>query len=171
MKIKKNKINKVLIALDFDPSSHKVAETGFAMAKAMDAKVILVHVKVHLVNYSLTYKKMGSIKLDNVEELALAAENFLKNSKHHLEDNLIQTLVKEGDFAVSILEAAKEMAVDLIVMGSHSNRWVEEIVMGRVTNKFLQQSRIPLLIIPTRKRDKSNTFISLGNNFPIDSGV
>lgn len=169
--MKANKINKVLIALDFDPSSHKVAETGFTMAKAMGAKVILLHVKVHLVNYTLTYKKLGSIKLENVEELALAAEAFLKNSKHQIEDNLIQTIVKEGDFAVSILEAAKEMAVDLIVMGSHSNRWVEEIVMGRVTNKILQQSRIPLLIIPTSNRDKKNTFISLGDNFPVNSAI
>lgn len=53
------------------------------------------------------------------------------------------------------------MAVDIIVMGSDNTKWVEEIVMGRVTNKVLQQSKIPLLIIPIRKRDKPNTFISL----------
>lgn len=162
--MKKEKVEKILIALDFQPSSEKVAEVGFALAKSLGAEVILLHVKVRVVDYSLVYKKMGSLKLETVEELGLAAENFLKNSKHKLGEQMIKTLVKEGDFAVSILDAAKEMAVDLIVMGSNSTRWLEEIILGRVTNKLLQQSKIPLLIVPTRKNDSSNTFISLENS-------
>jgi len=39
--------------------------------------------------------------------------------------------------------------------------WLEEIVMGRVTNEALQQTRIPIIIIPTKKRGKPYTFISL----------
>jgi len=162
--MKHKDIKKIMIALDYDPSSQKVAKMGLTMAKAMGAKVILLHVKVQLVNYAITYKKMGSLKLENIEDMQLAAQNFIKNSKHRLEENLIHTIVKEGDFAVSVLETAKDMDVDLIVMGSQSNRWVEEIVLGRVTNKILQHSKIPLLIIPTSKRDKTNTFISLDNN-------
>ena len=162
--MKKEKVDKILIALDFHPGSEKVAEVGFAMAKSLGAEVVLLHVKVQLVDYSLVYKKMGSLKLETVEELGLAAENFLKNSKHKLGEHLIKTLVKEGDFAVSILDAAKEMAIDLIVMGSNSTRWLEEIILGRVTNKVLQQSKIPLLIVPTRKNDSNNTFISLENS-------
>lgn len=162
--MKKEKVEKILIALDFQPSSEKVAEVGFALAKSLGAEVILLHVKVQVVNYALIYKTMGPLKLETVEELTLAAEHFLKNSKHKLGEHLVKTLVKEGDFAVSILDAAKEMAIDLIVMGSNSTRWLEEIVLGRVTNKVLQQSKIPLLIVPTRKNDSSNTFISLENS-------
>lgn len=150
--------------MDFHPTSEKVAEVGFAMAKSLGAEVVLLHVKVRVVDYSLIYKTMGTLRLENVEELALAAEHFLKNSKHKLSEDLVKTVVKEGDFAVSILDAAKEMAIDLIVMGSNSTRWLEEIVLGRVTNKVLQQSKIPLLIVPTRKNDSSNTFISLEDN-------
>jgi len=129
-----------MIALDFHSSSKKVAEVGFALAKSLGAEVVLLHVKVQLVDYSLIYKTktIGSLKLETVEELRLAAENFLKNSKHKLGEHFVKTLVKEGDFAVSILDAAKEMAIDLIVMGSKSTRWLEEIILGRVTNKVLQ---------------------------------
>jgi nucleotide-binding universal stress UspA family protein len=55
------------------------------------------------------------------------------------------------------------MAVDIIVMGSHSTKWLEEIVMGRVINEVLQHTDIPLIIIPTRKYDRINTLISLEN--------
>jgi len=162
--MKKNKLQKILIAMDFHPTSEKVAEVGFAMAKSLGAEVVLLHVKVQVVDYSLIYKEMGSLRLETVEELALAAEHFLKNSKHRLSEDFVKTVVKEGDFAISILDAAKEMAIDLIVMGSNSTRWLEEIVLGRVTNKVLQQSKIPILIVPTRKNDSSNTFISLENS-------
>jgi len=62
-----------------------------------------------------------------------------------------------------LLNAAKEMAVDIIVMGSHSSIWLEEIVMGRITNETLQQTQIPILIIPKNKNEKFHTFISLQN--------
>lgn len=159
--MKSKKVKKILIALDFHPTSHKVVETGLKMAKALGAKVVLLHVKVQLVNYALTYKKLGLLKLENLDEQTLAADNFLNNAKDKLELNQIQTIVKEGDFAVSVLEAAKELAIDIIVMGSHSTRWIEEIVLGRITNKILQKSNISLLIIPTRSQDKLNTYISL----------
>ena len=34
------KMKKVLIALDYNPTAQKVAETGYSLAKAMKAKVI-----------------------------------------------------------------------------------------------------------------------------------
>ena len=59
---------------------------------------------------------------------------------------------KEGDFADSILEAAKEVHADIIVVGSHSRKWLENIVMGSVTEKVLHHTSIPLLIVPTKQK-------------------
>jgi nucleotide-binding universal stress UspA family protein len=158
-----DKVKRILIALDYHPTALKVAEVGFTMAKAMGAEVVLLHVIMNMLTYSLTYLEMGPLKLESVKDLEQASQDFLEMSKRHLGDNMIQTIVKQGDFAISILNTAKEMAVDIIVMGSHSTKWLEEIVMGRVTNEVLQQTSIPLLIIPTRKQDKMNTLISLKN--------
>jgi nucleotide-binding universal stress UspA family protein len=52
--MKASKINRVLIALDEDPSSKKVAKVGYQMAESMGAEVILVHVVEDLVAYSLS---------------------------------------------------------------------------------------------------------------------
>ena len=154
-------VNRILIAMDYHPTALKVAEVGFKMAKAMNAEVVLLHVIMNMLTYSLTYLELGSLKLDTVKDLEQASQDFLAKSKKHLGDNMIQTIVKDGDFAVSILNTARELAVDIIVMGSHSTKWLEEIVMGRVTNEVLQHTRIPILIIPTRKRNKENTIISM----------
>ncbi|MFA5817207.1 MAG: universal stress protein, partial [Bacteroidales bacterium] len=58
----------------------------------------------------------------------------------------------EGDFADAILKAAKDLDADIIVIGSHSQKWLEKIVMGSVTEKVLNHTTIPLFVIPTKKR-------------------
>ena len=156
-------MKKILIALDIHPSSQKIIEAGYALAKDMNATVVLLHVRIDLVNYFLTYKKMSALKLDSIDNFGVTAHDFLEKSKKSPADDMIQVIVKQGDFAEAILKTAKEMDVDIIVMGSHNTQWLEEIVMGRVTDDDLQQTEIPILIIPTRKKDEINTVISLEN--------
>jgi nucleotide-binding universal stress UspA family protein len=149
--MKPKKIKKVLIALDYDPTAKKIAEEGFSLAKSMGAEVILLHVVVDLVQYSVSYLNMGPLQLDSVADLNHASLLFLEKTKKHLGDENIQTLVKEGDFANSILETSKSLHADLIVMGSHSQKWLENILMGSVTQEVLHHTTIPLFIIPTKK--------------------
>ena len=80
---------------------------------------------------------------------------FLDKSKLYLGDNRIQTLLEEGDCAEAILKAANKISADVIVMGSHSRKWFENTTMGSVTEKVLQNTTIPVLIIPTKKQSKS----------------
>jgi hypothetical protein len=38
------KMNKVLVALDYNPTAQKVAEVGYSIAKAMGADCMLIHI-------------------------------------------------------------------------------------------------------------------------------
>jgi nucleotide-binding universal stress UspA family protein len=152
----------ILITLDFDPSAQKVAEEGFSLATSMGAKVILLHVMSDPAYYTSIehitimgfagHIETSLVQINNVEELKETAHQFLDNSKHHLGDKTIQTLVKEGDFAESILKTAKELKADIIVMGSHSRRRFDEIIMGSVTEKVLYHTSVPLFIVPTKQK-------------------
>lgn len=154
-------MKKVLIALDYDPSSVKVAEKGYALAKTMGAKIVLMHVLYEPVYYSSLeyspivgfndYVNMGTFQTDTIQGLKEAAQHFLDKTKHHLADETIQTLLKEGETADSILEAAKDLNADIIVLGTHSRKWLENILMGSVTENVLKHSTLPLFIIPTKK--------------------
>jgi nucleotide-binding universal stress UspA family protein len=161
MNTRTNKMKKVLIALDYNPTAQKVAEVGFSMAKSMNAEVILLHVITDPVFYSTAgyspimgfngYMDMGPVQLDSVDGLKNASLQYLDKSREHLGDKSIQTIVKEGDFADAILETAKELRADIIVVGSHSRKWLENVLMGSVTEKVLHHILIPLLIVPTKK--------------------
>ena len=154
-------VKKVLIALDYDPTAQKVAEAGFSLAKSLNAEVILLHIIKDPVFYTPRdyspimgyngYMDVSRTVLNSVEGLKNASLEYLDKTREHLGDLTIQTLVKEGDFAETILETAKELHSNIIVMGSHSQKWLENIVMGSVTENVLHHSSIPLFIIPTRK--------------------
>ena len=161
--MKTNKLKKALIALDYDPTAQKVAEVGFSLAKTMGAEVILLHVITDPVYYSSPeyspimgfdgFMNTTQFQFDSVEGLKRASFHFLDKIKLHLGDDAIQTLVEEGDYAESILKTAKDVHADIIIMGSHSRRWLEEILIGSVTEKVLHHSSIPLFIIPTKKQN------------------
>lgn len=161
--MKTNQITKVLIALDYNPTAQKVAEVGFSMAKSMNAEIVLLHVAIDPVFYSTSgyspimgftgYDYSPEIQSDSIQGLRNASIQFLNKTKEHLGDETIRIIVKEGDFADMILETANEINADMIVVGSHSQKWLENIVMGSVTEKILHKTTIPLFIIPTKKTE------------------
>src|SRR5689334_23561099 len=114
-------MKKILIALDYDPTAQKVAETGHKLAKAMNARTILLHVISDATYYSsLNYSRiMGfggfnnvdAIQTDTADELKKVAQNYLDKSKNYLDkskeylgDEMIETVVGNGDFAETILK-------------------------------------------------------------------
>lgn len=154
------KRNTVLIALDYNPTAQKVAEVGYSLVKAMDAECFLIHILASPIIYtSLNYDPImgfsGFGSFDNYqldsELLSKIALNYLDEVKNHLHDSNINTIVKEGEFAQQIMEAAKINKADIIVMGTHSQQWLEKILVGSTTESIIEISKIPIVIVPTKK--------------------
>lgn len=155
------KMSKVIIALDYNPTAQKVAEVGYSLAKAMDAEIILLHILSTPVGYSsAVYDPImgfgGFYGLDYYQQdtklLTKSALDYLESVKSHLGDSTIKTEVKEGEYAETILETANLSRADIIVMGSHSKKWLEKILVGSTTEKILHDTNIPLLVVPTKNR-------------------
>ena len=131
-------MKKVLIALDYGPTAEKVAEAGYSLARAMVAEVVLLHVISDKVYYSSTnyspvmgfggYLDIDFMQPDITDVLNKASGEFLEATKKQLADTTIATIIKEGDASECILAAANEVKADLIVMGSHSRRWLDAII-------------------------------------------
>lgn len=154
-------MKKVLIALDYNPTAQKVAEQGYALAKSMNAEVVLLHVIADSSYYISAdyspimgfngYMDQGVLDMDN-EDLKKISYKYLESTKIHLKDPKIQTVVAVGEIAGTILINAKKMHADVVVLGSHSLKWLENIVMGSVSKKILNNTSLPLYIIPTKYR-------------------
>jgi nucleotide-binding universal stress UspA family protein len=157
-------MKKVLIAIDYNPTAQHIAKKGYELAKSMNAQIILLHVVADYTYYSSldyspimgfdSFSNLGVLQTNTVTELQNAAEDYLNKTKRFLGDDTIRTVVKDGDSGQAIINAAKEFEADVIVMGSHSRRGLEKILMGSVAEKVLRNSSLPLFIIPVVENEK-----------------
>jgi nucleotide-binding universal stress UspA family protein len=151
MNMKTNKIKKVLIAVDYDETSQKVLEQGYLMAQAMNAEVILLHVISEQPVYYSSYAYMSEWRVDIMEDLEKSVREFMEKAKKSLGDDSIQIVLEFGDIAATILDTANDLNADVIVIGTHSRKWLENIIMGSQAADVLKKTTIPLYIIPTKQ--------------------
>lgn len=153
-------MKKVLIALDYSPTAQRIAERGYDLAKAMNAQTILLHVISGPGYYSsLNYSpimgfegfSVDTIESDTAGELRRSVEDFLEKSKRYLGDEMIETVVRNGEPGEAILETAEELEADIIVIGTHSRSSLERLLVGSVAENILHHSLIPLFIVPTKE--------------------
>lgn len=151
-------MKKVCIALDYNPLAEKVAETGYAYAKALGAETTLVHVLTDASYYAIDYDPImgfnGFLTESNLElgaDIEQGAQNFLSATAQHLNNRNVKTAVLEGEAADAILDYAKEYKMDLIVMGTHGHSGLKHLLMGNTAARIVKHSQVPLLIVPTKK--------------------
>jgi nucleotide-binding universal stress UspA family protein len=66
-----------------------------------------------------------------------------------------ETLVISGDPAARVLETARGLAADLIVMGTYGHRGLSRLILGSVAERVVRESPVPVLTVhataPVRK--------------------
>jgi len=156
-KLKKNQMKKVLIAIDYNPTSEKVVMDGYKLAKSLGAEVCILHVITNLQYYGAQYPVFMGFESVNLsydprvhDEMKSIAKEYVSTVASHLGDDRILTHVAEGDTARAILEYSKEWGADLIVMGTHSHSTFEKLLIGTVANGVLEKTTIPVHMIPVK---------------------
>src|SRR5688500_12680790 len=132
----------ILIALDYSPTATGVAEVGYELAKTMNARTILLHVVADATYYSSlkyspilgfdNFSSINVIQTDTDEQLKIASYKYLDQLKQLLGDKSIQTVVKSGECGEAILSTAAEVNADIIVVGTHSRRGFEKMLLGSI---------------------------------------
>ena len=152
-------MKRIVIALDYNPSSEKVAAAGYELAKALHAEVTLLHVITDPTYYAADYSPImgyqgayteGTIAV--VNDLKKTACEFLEAAAKHLGNEDIKQKVLEDDTEDAILEYGKKHKVDLIVMGSHHHKGIERLFVTDLAAHVVRHSKVPLYIIPTSEK-------------------
>ena len=74
----------------------------------------------------------------------------------------VTKLVREGDPAEEIVKAAKEVGADVIVMGTHSNRSIWDVLLGSVTEKVVKNAPCPVVAVsrtPQQSKGEKGPFL------------
>ena len=62
----------------------------------------------------------------------------------------VEILVRVGAPAQEILDAARSLAVDRVVIGTHGRRGLESFLFGSVAERVLRLSEVPVLVVKAR---------------------
>ncbi|EIJ40571.1 universal stress protein [Galbibacter orientalis] len=151
-------MNKVLIAIDYNPTSEEVVKKGYELAKTLDAEVCLIHVISNLQYYGIQYPSFMGYDAMNVtydpsiqDEMKKIAKDFLKTATENLKDPMVKSHIAEGDTADEVLNYAEEWKASLIVMGTHSHSALEKLLIGTVASSVLEHTKVPVFMVPIKK--------------------
>lgn len=136
---------KILLPVDGSISSKLAKRKAAAIAKAMDAELILTYITGPIPAF-ITGKPREEAEKAQKEEADIILgpfRSFLnEESVRHIE------VVRHGlNIGNEICELAREEGCDLIVMGSRGLSDLEGLVMGSVTHRVLSLCGIPVLVV------------------------
>lgn len=131
---------RILIATDGSEFSEEAVRRALALAKENNAQVTAVCV-VYAVR---TWALKDSIRQE--------AEKFLAQAQElaQQEGIFLRTRIEEGYPFEKIIEVAKELGSDLIVMGSHGHTGIGKIFLGSVTERVIGGAPCPVLVVPKK---------------------
>lgn len=142
-------LDRILVPVDFSDCSLDALEYAVVVAQRAKASVMLLHVLEPVsygLDFTLTIPGSREHKREAVaERLAgvVAALDALKVKSEYA--------VRGGLPHDSILEAARTMSADLIVMGTHGRRGLSHAFYGSVTESVLRKSSHPVLTVRSPK--------------------
>ena len=140
-----DKMKKIIIAVDNDPTSEKIALNGFQLGSQLNAEVALLSVvdlTMLITEGAVTPKEFADITINDYRKnQQMLIDTVFKDYK-------VWTFVEEGIPYEVILNVAKEWDADLIVLGTHGRKGISHLIMGSVAEKIVRHSEIPVFIIP-----------------------
>ncbi|MGI5838801.1 MAG: universal stress protein [bacterium] len=137
-------MKKILVAMDGSEQSFKALAEAGKLAKAMKAEITAISV-VHDV---VVYGGYESVYFDN-ESLRKASEEVLRRTKEMMEKEgfAIKTILGKGNAAEVINETAESGDFDLVVMGSRGLGGVSRLLLGSVSGRVANTSKVSVLIV------------------------
>ncbi|NBA93695.1 universal stress protein [Pseudomonas sp. R5(2019)] len=155
-------IRSLLYATDLGLYAPYVMQHALTLARAFNAELYVIHAvePMGLFAESVLQSYLDESTLTNLQNqgvttvMANIEQKVLASFREELGEGqqdlaLIRAVrVRQGDPAEVILDQAERLAVDLVIVGSHSQGAGAEIPLGRTAARVLQLSKVPVYMVP-----------------------
>lgn len=139
----------ILTPVDFSSASDSVVEQAAALARVFNGRVVLVSVIQPLVIASEFAPPPESIAEITSAGEKSAVEHLARfQARLHAAGIAAEAIQCRGPAVAHIVEQAKRVAADFIVMGSHGHTAFYELVVGSTTHGVLLRASCPVVIVP-----------------------
>jgi nucleotide-binding universal stress UspA family protein len=148
--IKAYMFKSILLATDGSAASEHAAKLAVSMARTYGAALTALYV-----SDPYPYLGVGEVNPMGYQAYSTAAQQLAAQAHAQVETlcnaespaiNLQVRLVEDVAAASGIVESAKELGCDLIVMGSHGRTGIARLMLGSVATKVVAESSVPVLV-------------------------
>ena len=146
------KLKRILVPIDFSDCSKKALQYALPLAKEHDAALTLLFVvppAYGTAEYGgIDYAQLeASMKKGGAKALArLAREEVPEEVK-------VQTVVRVGSPTREIVEAARNLPADLIVLSTHGHTGLKHVFLGSVAEHVVQRAPCPVFVVREQERE------------------
>lgn len=148
-------VKTILAPLDFSKVSEAVVAESISLARALNGRVVLLAVVQPPV---VTYEYAAV--MDNLAEITAAGERNAERRLSEMEAKFkaegvpVESVQLVGGPIPLIIEQAKKVSADYIVMGSHGHTAFYDLLVGSTTHGVLTRASCPVIIIPAPQQGK-----------------
>ena len=146
-------VKRILVPSDFSEASGEALATAIAFARAFDARIDLIHVFVEPTYVLPPPVELATFPFD-LREIMIKVEASLDTERQRVAEAGIpveaQTI--SGRAAPEIVEHAKKIGADLIVMGTHGRSGFQHALLGSVAERVVHHSPCPVLVVPAPRK-------------------
>lgn len=135
----------ILLAVELISESDKlIIQKAKEFAAQYHAKLSLIHIIEHFVNFGAAYSIPGGFDIE--EEMVSTAKVDLKKLAEHLHVPIEHQTVKTGSAKHLIVDEAKNIKADLIIVGSHGRHGVG-LLLGSTANAVIHAAKCDVLAV------------------------
>ena len=144
-----NRVEHILVAVDFADSSQEVIETAIFLAKTFRAALTLTHT-CEVPAYA--YPGMAFVPMDLLTPVEDAAKEALANALAEVNKSVPEAkgMLRRGLAASETLALINEVKPDLVIVGTHGRKGVVHAFLGSVAEKIVRLSPVPVLTVRHR---------------------
>ena len=142
---------KILLPIDFSPSSQAALETAADLALHFHAKLFLVNIIPLFSTFTSEYS-VPQVQFQQEEKTR--AEKHLAKAVAALTNRGVKTgssVELANDIAGCIMEAVEREHVDLVVISTHGISGWHPLVFGSIAEKVVKLVQCPLLLLHSAK--------------------
>lgn len=142
----------ILVPVDLSPSSKKISAAARAFADRIGGRIVLLHVmqpppvvanEYNAVDAAQLAVVLSAGKKFGTRKLTQLAAQVAKRG------HPVKTIHETGVPGTVILDRAKSLKADYIVLGSHGHGALYDLVVGSTAHDVLKNAPCPVLVIPS----------------------
>ena len=143
----------LLVCVDLSESTQIIVKRIEKLAKSLSARVWLLH-NAQPAPDTVEFKVDPLAARESLAKKFHAEHRGIQELAERMRKAGIETkaLLVHGDTVETILQEAKDVKADMIVVGSHGRGAMFQLLVDSVSKGVLRNSRIPVLVIPTHDR-------------------